>query len=129
MQAKPADPSYELTVEVGNVSNAKGEVGALVFASETGWPDQTSAAIQSGAVASQAGMVTLIFSGLPAGEYGVVVLHDENGNMKMDRNWLGIPKEQWGMSNNPAAVLSAPGFEKARFALRSDQRIEVRLRK
>jgi len=38
---------------------------------------------------------------LPAGEYAVVVLHDENLNKQLDRNWLGKPKEQWGMSNNP----------------------------
>ena len=45
----------------------------------------------------------------------------------MDRNWLGRPKEQWGMSNNPEARLSAPGFNRARFSLRADRQIEVRM--
>jgi uncharacterized protein (DUF2141 family) len=71
--------------------------------------------------------VTIVIAGLPDGVYGVVVLHDENKNQRLDRNWFGKPKEQWGMSNNPTARLSAPAFERARFMLEGDKTIEVLL--
>jgi uncharacterized protein (DUF2141 family) len=65
---------------------------------------------------------------LPPGSYAAVVLHDENKNMKLDKNLFGVPREQWGMSRNPKAKLSAPRFEDARFELVKDEAIEIDLR-
>jgi uncharacterized protein (DUF2141 family) len=42
------------------------------------------------------------------GRYGGVSIHDENSNMKLDRNFFGISEEGFGFSNNPRAMLSAP---------------------
>jgi len=52
---------------------------------------------------------------LPPGRYALVVLHDENSNHKLDRNFLGIPKEGFGFANNPRVMLIAPGFDTAAF--------------
>ena len=51
------------------------------------------------------------------GAYGLALYHDENGNGKIDRNGLGIPREGFGFSNNPGIFLSAPGFKKVRFVV------------
>ena len=56
-----------------------------------------------------------------------VVLHDENENMKLDRNFLGVPKEGWGMSNNPKALAKAPEFGRARFVFDGDMTLRVSL--
>lgn len=45
------------------------------------------------------------------------MLHDEKENMKLDRNFLGVPREGWRMSNNPKAHGKAPAFGRARFIL------------
>jgi len=37
---------------------------------------------------------------LPFGEYAIAVYHDKNANGKLDTNFLGIPKERYGFSNN-----------------------------
>jgi len=37
---------------------------------------------------------------LPAGEYALVVYHDANGNGRLDKNFVGIPKEPLGFSNS-----------------------------
>jgi uncharacterized protein (DUF2141 family) len=123
-----ADPSaHALTISVDNVSNSKGVVGVLVFRSAQGWPEENGRAFRAVDVPAQPGQVTIVIAGLPDGVYGVVVLHDENKNQRLDRNWFGKPKEQWGMSNNPTARLSAPTFERARFMLEGDKTIEVLL--
>jgi uncharacterized protein (DUF2141 family) len=44
------------------------------------------------------------FEGIPSGTYALVVLHDENMNGKLDTNWLGVPKEGYGFSNDPDAA-------------------------
>ena len=56
------------------------------------------------------------FEGIPAGTYALVVLHDENMNGKIDTNWIGVPKEGYGFSNDAkAAALRAPSFSDASF--------------
>ena len=41
-----------------------------------------------------------MFTDLPAGVYAVSVFHDENMNQKLDKNFVGVPKEEYGASNN-----------------------------
>ena len=36
-------------------------------------------------------------------------------NGKLDTNWVGIPKEGYGFSNDVKALLGAPPFSAARF--------------
>jgi len=45
----------------------------------------------------------------------MAVIHDENMNGKLDTNWLGIPKEGYGFSNNARGVAGAPSFSAASF--------------
>lgn len=52
---------------------------------------------------------------IPDGEYAIALFIDLNGNKKIDKNFLGIPKEQYGFSNNAMGTLSAPTFEQAQF--------------
>jgi len=118
---------HTLTVAVEEVSNSAGVVGVLVFNSAAGWPEDFSAALRGKSTPAHPGVMEITFPGLSAGDYAVVVLHDENGNKKLDRGLLGIPIEQWGMSNNPSYSLSAPSFDSARFRLEGDERISVRL--
>ena len=114
-----------MTVEVENVRTAQGVVGVLVFTTAQGWPEQFSAALRAEATAAHTGGVEITLPDLPAGDYAVVALHDENANQQLDRNWLGVPVEQWGMSNNPPYRFAAPSFEAARFRLEHDLRIWV----
>ena len=56
------------------------------------------------------------FLDIPPGTYALAVIHDENMNGKLDTNWLGIPKEGYGFSNDAKALLSAPSFSAASFS-------------
>lgn len=125
--ASEAESSGTLTVVVENVDDDRGVVGVLVFKGPSGWPADTRRAVRATDVPAQRGRVALRLPNLPPGDYAVVVLHDVNANMKLERNWLGVPLEQWGMSNNPKARFSAPSFDSARFHFSGDQRIRVTL--
>ena len=54
---------------------------------------------------------------LPHGEYAITFFVDSNGNFKMDKNFLGIPKEQYGFSNNVMCIMSVPSFDQAKFTI------------
>ena len=57
---------------------------------------------------------------LKKGVYAIKVLVDNNDNGKIDLNFFGIPKEQFGFSNNVRGILGVPKFEKASFKLNSN---------
>ncbi len=61
--------------------------------------------------------VRFVIDSLPFGEYAITTHHDENNNRKIDKNFLGLPNEGWGISNNPTVVLSLPDFEEAKVVL------------
>ena len=77
--------------------------------------------------AAEKGEMRFTFSDLPAGVYAVQVMHDENDNNQLDANFLGIPSEGYGFSNNPQVMRRAT-FEEARFAFKADATITIRLR-
>ncbi len=41
------------------------------------------------------------FEDISPGTYALAVIHDENGNGKLDTNWVGIPTEGYGFSGLP----------------------------
>jgi len=63
---------------------------------------------------------------IPPGTYAIGVYIDENENEKLDTNFLGIPKEQFGFSNNPKA-LGIPKFEAASFVVDTYTKVQIGL--
>lgn len=55
------------------------------------------------------------FEDIPPGTYAMAVVHDENMNGKLDANWIGVPTEGYGFSNNAKALLGPPSFSAASF--------------
>jgi uncharacterized protein (DUF2141 family) len=110
--AVPGKPLCALRIHVTGFRNDKGKAGGVIFASPAGWPEDRSKAVAHGGFDIHDKQVTEEFKVAP-GKYGVVVIHDENQNQKLDRNFLGIPKEGFGFANNPRVLLSAPSFQAA----------------
>jgi len=70
-----------------------------------------------------------IFNDLPYGIYAVSVYHDRNANGKMDKNFLGIPKESYGHSNNARGAMGPPPYDKVTFELGSpEKQITIKLK-
>lgn len=65
--------------------------------------------------------VSVPFAAIPPGNYAIAVFLDENGNGTIDKNFLGIPKEKYGVSNNVIPAMRAPKYEEAVFEMRSGQ--------
>jgi uncharacterized protein (DUF2141 family) len=56
---------------------------------------------------------------LPFGDYAIKFYHDENGDNACNTNFLGIPSEGYGFSNNAKAFFGLPSFDKAKFTFDS----------
>ena len=70
---------------------------------------------------------TILSFEVPAGVYAVAVHHDANSNGKLDTNFLGIPKEGYGVSNDVRAVFRAPRFAEARVVVTRDTTLVVHM--
>ena len=69
-----------------------------------------------------------ISSMLPNGEYAISLFVDFNGNKKIDKNFFGIPREQYGFSNNVMGRMSAPTFDQAKFMVTGPTTQNIKLR-
>lgn len=105
-----------LSVTVTGVESAVGEVSIGVYDKAEGWPKKGFEFVGR-AVESQTGEVSSAFSGLEPGTYAVAVFHDENGNGKLDTNFLGIPKEGYGFSRDAGGTFGPPDFADAAFSV------------
>jgi uncharacterized protein (DUF2141 family) len=131
-QSRPAQTpaTSTLTIRVAGARNAKGKIGVALFQDPNGFPDKLSNAARQQAVEIDANTLDaqVVFSDVPQGNYAVSVFHDENLNGKLDKNFIGIPKEGYGASNNPEKKRRAPTFDEAKFSLNAlDQTIEIKL--
>lgn len=69
-----------------------------------------------------------VLKDIPLGTYAIAISQDVNGNGKQDTNWIGIPKEPYGFSNNAKGKMGPPDFEDAKFELTKDLVINIELR-
>lgn len=119
----------ELTVKIES-DLADGTIGCALFSNPKGFPIDAAGAIQKFSQNTPTG-TEFVFSNLKSGKYAVSVMNDQNGNKILDKNLLGIPKEEWGVSNNVRPTLRAPKFEEAVFEIdeKSDLTLKIRIQK
>jgi uncharacterized protein (DUF2141 family) len=116
----------DLTVTITDIREAKGSLMVAVVNSDAAWNSKEKPVAAQKVSATQ-GEMKLLFKDLPAGTYAVQVMHDENDNGQLDANFLGIPSEGYGFSNNPT-VMRRPNFDEARFVFEATATIVIRLR-
>lgn len=109
----------DVEVRVAGLSAPLGRVGCSLFSEAKGFPMDTAGARVQWHDADAKG-VTCRFNGLPDGSYALAVVHDRNGNQRVDTNFVGLPTEPWGVSKNLRPTLRAPSFEEASFKLGGD---------
>ncbi len=113
--AVPAADAAELLITVENIRSASGHIRIAVCTSAAEWPDKSSRDHDQKQPARR-GSVTFRYE-LPPGDYAATTYHDENDNGRFDTNFLGLPEEGYGFSNNVRPFLAAPSFDAARFHL------------
>ncbi|WP_241211738.1 MULTISPECIES: DUF2141 domain-containing protein [Sphingomonas] len=122
-----ATPTSELEVTLNQLRSSKGMIRLCVTADPKSFPGcaKDAHAITRSVPASEH---VIRVQGLVPGTYALSVIHDENGNGKLD-TFAGIPREGFGFSNNPGLGFGPPRFAAAQFALSGDaDRQQVKIR-
>ena len=100
-----AGETGSLSVTVSGIRNTNGTMLACVWRDKASFPtcQKSSTAIRKN-VRITGGTMTVRFTGLAPGSYAASVHHDEDGNGKLKTNFIGMPKEGVGISNNPGGI-------------------------
>jgi uncharacterized protein (DUF2141 family) len=121
--ATPAQAD-DVTIALQGVKKATGSIVLCLWSKEEGFPDcESGKAVKRIVVPANA--TSARFDNVPAGTYAISAFHDANGNGKLDSNFLGLPLEAVGMSNNPK-LNGPPRFKPARFKLAGSSKISIR---
>jgi len=113
-----------ITVHISGIKNLPGMFGVSLYNSKKGFPGKHQQACASAMKKMTSNAETVVFEHLPYGSYAVSIMHDENNNGKLDTNFIGIPKEGVGVSNNPEIGFGGPKFQDSVFTL-DKQELEV----
>lgn len=111
-----------LTIVFSGIESDKGTVKVALANSEQNYKDHQNPFIGLTIPISNKKAITVIDE-LPFGEYAVKAFHDEDGNDMLNTNFLGIPTEDYGFSNDARGIFGPPSWSDAKFILNSEQLI------
>lgn len=114
-----AASANDLIVNITNIQSSDGEVGCALFSASGNFPTGQGDVSTQWRAADAAG-VRCVFENVAPGAYAVSASHDLNGNRETDTNFVGIPREDWGVSNNVRPTLRAPTFDEAQIVVAAD---------
>jgi len=103
-------------VRILDIRNSTGTVACALFESADGFPIEfLHAATNVMVIKIRDTQARCDFLDIPRGTYAIAVIHDENMNGKLETNFLGIPREGYGFSNDARGLIGAPTFVAASF--------------
>ncbi len=121
------DSLVSLTVVIEGIRSDNGNIRVHLYeiGNHYSFPDKSTQAnyLQISDIEANKSIVT--FENLSPSTYAFTVHHDENLNVKMDRNLIGLPTEGWALSNNVKPLFKLPSFKECAFELRSNKKISI----
>lgn len=103
-----------ITIQFSGIEKQEGYIQLNVFNNHKGFPNDEKSVFKTYRVKVSSGENSFIITDLPYGEYAISCFQDKNGNKKLDTNFMGIPKEKVGTSNNPRSG-GIPNYNDAKF--------------
>lgn len=105
-----------VSITLSSMRDHKGMIRACLTASPALFPRQCDKDPAARRVMVKAeGADTIVFRDVPPGRYAIALLHDENGNGRMDYSFIGMPKEGYGFSRDAPVRMAPPKFDAAAF--------------
>jgi uncharacterized protein (DUF2141 family) len=121
----PLFAQHKVEVTIRGIEEIKGSILVAVYNSEDSFMKKH---ITSRKIKITGSEVTLVFENVKADNYAITTFHDENDNDKLDTNFMGIPKELYGFSNDAKGSFGPPSFEKAKVKVDGDKKLVINIK-
>lgn len=115
-----ASSETSITIEITNIKHPKGTLRLGVFRAGNTFGSTYTKPDFGQMVAVTGKGIERTEMNLPPGRYALALYHDMNDNWKLDKNFVGYPKEPYGFSNNYRPVFSGPNFEDCAFEVKEN---------
>lgn len=116
------DQKGKLIIKFSGLSSSSGVVKVAICNSETNYKDHRAPFIgKSLPIINNKAVIEL--DELQFGEYAVKAFHDEDSNDDLNTNFLGIPVEDYGFSNNARGMFGPPAWQEAKLMLNETSKI------
>lgn len=110
--------TQELRVKVSGIRSAKGKIILNVFKDEAGYEKQQSFTTLNFDKKALKNGVLNVNGSVATGTYGITLIDDENANGKLEKNFVGIPREGFGFSNFFMTKMKKPTFNEFKFEIK-----------
>jgi len=113
----PAPAENVIHVEISGLRSDKGQMLCALYSSAQAdaFPKKADKAVARLTAKIEERQAVCDFTGVAPGTYAVSVVHDENSNGKLDTNFIGMPREGVGASNDAKGHMGPPKFSAASF--------------
>lgn len=117
-----------LSINITNLRNSKGHVLMSLYKDGKGYPNEPEKAFRISKLTIADNTSSVSIKGLPSGNYAIAILHDENDDSKMNKNFFGLPKEGYGFSNNVMGAFGPPPLSKASVTYNANEKKNITIR-
>ncbi len=118
-----------LFVRVEGVRSSEGLIAVTLYSDDSSRFLARRGSLYVGRVPARAGTTQVCIYLPAAGTYGLAVYHDADANRTFNRNFIGLPAEGYGFSNNAPAIFGLPSFGRVRLLVpRTNTSTAIRLR-
>ncbi|MEM9325565.1 MAG: DUF2141 domain-containing protein [Bacteroidota bacterium] len=108
------DQVKPLRVKISNITTLQGQVMLAVYDKQEDF--LTEKVVTSAMAPVKANEVFMQLDSLALQRpYVISIYHDVNGNGKLDTNFMSIPTEPYGFSNNNLGLMAIPNYQKSSF--------------
>ena len=104
-----------LTITISNIKSIKGNIRVGIYKVNNQFPNEKDTYKNKIYKITKTSSMLIKIEDLPYGEYAIGIYQDENKNGKLDKSFIGAPKEPFAFSNNFKPLFSAPDFNDCKF--------------
>lgn len=115
-----------LSIKVKGIEEVKGDMCIALYANEEDYKDSKNQVFGE-CIPVKLADFEYVIKDLPQGIYMVSLFHDIDSNEELNTNWIGMPKEPFGFSNDAKGKMGPPKFEDASFELKDDMETTINL--
>ncbi len=118
--------SANITIKITDILNHNGKLYIGLYNTEDNFSN-ISKTYKNAIIPINSHTLHYTFKNIPNGIYGISIFHDENENAILDKNFLGMPIEGYGFSNNARPTFRAANFEESQFSVHTDTNLTIKM--
>ena len=111
-----------IKIIIENIPNDEGQIIIKLYRNASSFP---KAPFKTSMVFIKNHRAEYLLTNVVKGTYAIALIHDKNGNGKLDFNFLHIPKEKVAASNNAKGLLGPPKWTDAQFNVGDDEVVQL----